>query len=218
MAGLGAKLFSSFTKLTAAQVNGYLMDQAIMRFADATARDAAFGGAGETSLAEGMTCYLDDTNVLQSYTGSAWVSVASSSGAVLQIVSGSTATPLTMSSTTAVDTGLTATITPKFATSKILVLVNQVGGDKSSANLSNSISLRLLRGASQIALIAHSAGYTGTTLNVRVAAMSTCFLDSPATTSATTYKTQVANGIAAASVSVQIGGDLSTITLMEISA
>ncbi|CAB4134909.1 hypothetical protein UFOVP1226_15 [uncultured Caudovirales phage] len=79
MAGLGAKLFTAYSKLTAAQVNGYLMDQSIMRFANATARDAAFGGAGEPTLAEGMTCYLDDTNVLQSYTGSAWVSVASSS-------------------------------------------------------------------------------------------------------------------------------------------
>ena len=82
MAGLGAKLFSSFTKLTASQVNGYLMDQSIMRFADATARDAAFGGAGEPSLTggEGMHCYLDDTNVLQQYTGSAWVEIASSDG------------------------------------------------------------------------------------------------------------------------------------------
>jgi hypothetical protein len=80
MAGLGAKLFSSFSKLTAAQVNGYLMDQSIMRFANAAARDAAFGGAGEPTLAEGMTCYLDDTNVVQSYTGSAWVEIASSDG------------------------------------------------------------------------------------------------------------------------------------------
>ena len=79
MAGLGAKLFASFSKLTAAQVNGYLMDQSIMRFATSVARDAAFGGAGEPTLAEGMTCYLDDTNEIQSYTGSAWVSVAASS-------------------------------------------------------------------------------------------------------------------------------------------
>jgi hypothetical protein len=79
MAGLGAKLFTAFSKLTAAQVNGYLMDQSIMRFASATVRDAAFGGAGEPTLAEGMTCYLDDTNQIQSYTGSAWVGVAASS-------------------------------------------------------------------------------------------------------------------------------------------
>jgi hypothetical protein len=77
MAGLGAKLFASFTKLTAADVNGYLADQAIMRFATSVARDAAFGGAGEPTLAEGMTCYLDDTNQLLSYTGSAWAMATS---------------------------------------------------------------------------------------------------------------------------------------------
>ena len=79
MAGLGAKLFTAFSKLTAAQVNGYLMDQSIMRFASAAVRDAAFGGVGEPTLAEGMFCYLDDTNQLQSYNGSAWVGVAASS-------------------------------------------------------------------------------------------------------------------------------------------
>jgi hypothetical protein len=79
MAGLGARLFPAFSKLTSAQVNGYLMDQSIMRFADATARDDAFNGAGEPTVAEGMTCYLDDTNQLQSYNGSAWVGVAASS-------------------------------------------------------------------------------------------------------------------------------------------
>ena len=53
MAGAGAKLFVSGDVLTAAQVNTYLMDQAVMVFASAAARDAAFGGAGEPALAEG---------------------------------------------------------------------------------------------------------------------------------------------------------------------
>jgi hypothetical protein len=72
MAGAGTKLFTSGAVLTAAQVNTYLMDQAVMVFADATARDAAFGGAGEPTLAEGMLCYLSDTNSLLYYTGTAW--------------------------------------------------------------------------------------------------------------------------------------------------
>ena len=75
MAGLGARLFPAFSKLTAAQVNGYLMDQSIMRFASAAVRDAAFGGVGEPTLAECMTCYLDDLNVYRYYDGSAWVGV-----------------------------------------------------------------------------------------------------------------------------------------------
>jgi hypothetical protein len=76
MAGAGAKLFVNGQKLFAADVNEYLMDQTVMRFADATARDAAFGGVGEPILAEGMMCYLMDVNVLQVYDGSSWKYVA----------------------------------------------------------------------------------------------------------------------------------------------
>jgi len=79
MAGAGTKLFIDGEILDAAEVNTYLQDQVIMRFANAATRDAAFGGVGEPVLAEGMFCYLDDTNVLQSYNGSAWVNVVSSS-------------------------------------------------------------------------------------------------------------------------------------------
>ena len=80
MAGAGAKKFAANSLLSSDDVNNYLADQVIMRFATSVARDAAFGGAGEPTLAEGMFCYLDDTNVLQSYTGSAWVEIASSDG------------------------------------------------------------------------------------------------------------------------------------------
>ena len=75
MAGAGAKLFASGDVLTADQVNTYLMDQTIMKFASTSARDAAFGGAGEPTLAEGMMSYLMDTNSVQVYNGSAWVAI-----------------------------------------------------------------------------------------------------------------------------------------------
>jgi hypothetical protein len=75
MAGAGAKLFTSGSVLTAAQVNTYLMDQSVMRFANEAARTAAFGGAGEPVLAEGMMSYLDDVNQVQVYNGSAWVAI-----------------------------------------------------------------------------------------------------------------------------------------------
>ena len=78
MAGAGAKLFTSGAVLTAAQVNTYLMDQAVMRFADEATRTAAFGGVGETTLAEGMVSYLMDSNSVQVYDGSAWVNIGSS--------------------------------------------------------------------------------------------------------------------------------------------
>jgi hypothetical protein len=78
MAGAGAKLFVSGDVLTAAQVNTYLMDQSVMRFADEAARTAAFGGAGEPVLAEGMVSYLMDINTVQVYNGSAWANIGSS--------------------------------------------------------------------------------------------------------------------------------------------
>ena len=78
MAGAGTKLFVAGDVLTAAQVNTYLQDQVIMRFASSAARDAAFGGAGEPTLAEGMFCYLLDTNEFLYYTGAVWSAVDTS--------------------------------------------------------------------------------------------------------------------------------------------
>lgn len=75
MAGLGAKNWSFEEEATSSDINGYLADQVVMRFPNATARNAAFGGAGEPVLAEGMICTLDDTNEVQRYSGSAWVTV-----------------------------------------------------------------------------------------------------------------------------------------------
>jgi len=78
MAGAGAKLFTSGSVLTADQVNTFLMDQSIMRFTSTTTRDAAFGGAGEPTLAEGMFAYTTDTNTLWLYNGSSWVNLLGS--------------------------------------------------------------------------------------------------------------------------------------------
>jgi len=74
MAGAGYKLFNTGDVLTAAQVNTYLQEQAVMRFANSTARTTALSGV----LAEGMVSYLDDTNAVEVYNGSAWVGVGSS--------------------------------------------------------------------------------------------------------------------------------------------
>jgi hypothetical protein len=74
MAGAGVKVFQSGEKLTAAQVNSFLMDQVVARFADAATRDASFGGAGKPALTEGRFCYLDDVNEVQYYDGAAWQS------------------------------------------------------------------------------------------------------------------------------------------------
>ena len=71
MAGAGYKLFNTGDVLTAAQVNTYLNEQTVMVFASSAARTSALSGV----LAEGMMSYLQDTNAVQVYNGSAWVSV-----------------------------------------------------------------------------------------------------------------------------------------------
>ena len=73
MAGAGYKLFNTGDVLTAAQVNTYLQEQTVMVFASSAARTSALSGV----LAEGMMSYLQDTNAVEVYDGSNWVSVGS---------------------------------------------------------------------------------------------------------------------------------------------
>ena len=73
MAGAGKKTFVAGEVLTASDVNSYLMDQAVMRFATASARSAAL-----PTPSEGMMAYLDDTNQVEFYNGAAWGAVAAS--------------------------------------------------------------------------------------------------------------------------------------------
>lgn len=79
MAGAGAYLWEAGDVVTAANLNQYVQDQVIAVYADSTARDAAYGGAGEPTLSEGMFCFLKDTNEFLFYTGSAWTAVDTSS-------------------------------------------------------------------------------------------------------------------------------------------
>jgi hypothetical protein len=137
---------------------------------------------------------------------------------VLQVVQGSTATAVSSSTSAFVDTTLTATITPLFSTSKILVLVQQNGVTISNASASNAMDIQLVRGATGLGVFIGGLLNTNTALQ-QLGSTGFAYLDSPATTSATTYKTQFQSRNNTASVSVQIAGiNTSFITLMEIAA
>ena len=140
-------------------------------------------------------------------------------GNILQVVNATYSTQTTSSSSTFADTGLTATITPTSASSKILVLVNQVGCYKTTTD--TAIALRLLRGATTIISFESAAGGTSSTTSSATGAASVCYLDAPATTSSTTYKTQLMSTSNTALVYVQASNGFipsSTITLMEVAA
>ena len=261
-AGLGFKDFVTGEVLTAADVDGYLM-QGVWVFASAAARDAAV-----TSPQEGNFAYLKDTNVTTYYTGSAWANLdttgmtnpmtttgdiiysspgstpvrlgigtanqvltvnsgatapewktpAGGGGKVLQVVQGTTSTNATISTSSFTDSNLTATITPTSASSKVLVIIAQVFRMTVSGSANIKAGMQLVRGATSI----YNPGgddtqfdqSTGSTGQIHQNIFSACYLDSPATTSATTYKTQLNSG----DTVVAQNNTLSTITLLEIGA
>ena len=151
-------------------------------------------------------------------TGLKWVAPAGG-GKVLQVVNATYATTVNNATNVFADTGLTATITPSSATSKVLVIVNQTGLRRVTGNAESAVMVNLLRGATEIiSEFAGLAGYTNSSLENRVATASISYQDSPNTTSATTYKTQFKNYQNANGVSVQASDSTSSITLMEIGA
>ena len=141
----------------------------------------------------------------------------SDNGKVLQVVNAIYGTETSTASSTFADTGLTATITPTSATSKILAFVTMpVYKDSSNTNG----EFKLIRTATTIATMSNVA-ITGTTGGIDIGTTSINYLDSPATTSATTYKVQFASQANSSRVVINRAGgqtNQSSITLMEIGA
>lgn len=150
-------------------------------------------------------------------TGMKWAAAAGG-GKVLQVVFATYSTAVVSSSSTFADTGLTATITPSSASSKVLVIFSTNGVSKSAAASNLALSVRLVRGATTLQTPIGSGLYTNTTLELRGTSVSGTHLDSPATTSATTYKTTFASGNNNSQVRVQEDNCTSSITLLEIGA
>jgi len=155
-------------------------------------------------------------------------------GSVLQVVTVGYATNATTTSTTYSDTGLSASITPTSASSKILVLVSQgvnaVGGAAVGYGYQTAVGVQLLRGSTVLLTPASDSGGkysaafgTGAAPasgNIVIwAIVSMNYLDSPATTSSVTYKTQFAKGTSGmGTMYANDGAGGSYITLMEIAA
>jgi len=151
-------------------------------------------------------------------TGLKWATPAAGGGGkVLQVVNATYSTEFTSSSVTFADTGLTATITPTLSTSKVLVLVSANGIGKNGAD--TAFGGRILRGATTIFTFEGGGGNDATAGRNIVGGTSASYLDSPATTSATTYKVQGQSTDNAATAYMNwrsYGG--SSITLLEIGA
>jgi hypothetical protein len=214
--------FTAGEILTAANLN-VVSDQTVMVFDDAAARTTAI-----PSPVEGMVTYLKDTDKLEKYNGTAFVDAAP--GKILQVVSTTKTDTFSSSSTSMTDiTGLTVSITPSFTSSKVLVTFNVNLG----TNSTDFRAYQLVRDSTAIAIgdtagsrTRSSMGHNLGTDNVggHIAAHSMTFLDSPNTTSATTYKVQgrtqsgtfFVNRSSQDSDGVSSPRAVSTITVMEV--
>ena len=138
-------------------------------------------------------------------------------GSVLQVISANYSTSTRTTSSSFVDLGLSASITPSSASSKILVIACLSCIYKNGAN--SSVGVNIVRDSTQIVKFSENTlSYTAATGASGVAA-SLAYLDSPATTSSTTYKIQFKNGSATGtSVTINDSNVTSTLTLMEIAA
>jgi len=200
-------------------VNAFSVTNAISSGLVTTTGDIIYASGANTPARLGIG---STGNVLTVSGGVPAWSAPAAGGKVLQVVSAVYSTSTGITTTSYADTGLTATITPTLSTSKILVLISQhitlSGGTVSGG------AVKVLRDATDIYTVAgtnNQAFLAGETAANSYLGGSFAFnyLDSPATTSATTYKTQGRRNSNASSVMTFNGdGASSSITLLEIGA
>ena len=139
-------------------------------------------------------------------------------GHILQVVSSTYSTAVNNATSSYADTGLTATITPKFSTSKVLIVISQsLTLDRDTSE--GGVSSKLLRGSTEIQDYPRAIyGEGGGSATKNGGLWAVTYLDSPNTTSATTYKTTAKpeNTANNAVSRAQWYSTPSTITLMEV--
>jgi len=136
-------------------------------------------------------------------------------GSVLQVVQGTLTTNVSTTSASFVTTGLSATITPKYSTSKILAIVT---GNSDTVDTARQACTTLYRNSTNVAGSGQFSNTYGASSRL-IANNSFSYLDSPATTSATTYTVYFACFIGTSVIFNQTAngfGDVATIQLLEI--
>jgi hypothetical protein len=152
-------------------------------------------------------------------TGIKWAAPAAG-GKVLQVIQDLSQSYTATTSTTFQATGLSVTITPSSATSKVLIIANLSGVLKGNATTADAVQIRLTRGGSSIYSLGDRQAWTNTAAYAMINAPIN-FLDSPASTSALTYAVEFASKVSGQSVAINYSDALavdSTIIAMEIGA
>jgi hypothetical protein len=187
-----------------------------------TTGDIIYSSSGSTPARLGIG---STGNVLTVSGGVPAWSAPAGGGKVLQVVQATSSTATTVASTTMTDSGLSVTITPSLSSSKVLILVSQ--GLLLARNSDRALGgWRLMRGATEILngndgffILANLGGAAYQTSMQAYFALN--YLDTPSTTSATTYKTQIKVNTTADSAKIHGQGEngvTSSIIALEIGA
>ena len=142
-------------------------------------------------------------------------------GGIIQVVQGTSTTATTIDSQSYMATDLSATITPKFNTSKILIQTTQVSDNSSGGRQLYLTIQRSIGGGSYSNIIGGSEGGYSASYDAGDRCIETAnitFLDSPATTSAVTYKVYGKNSGSGYSTAVGGQNTEQIMVLMEVSA
>jgi hypothetical protein len=195
-----------------------------------TAGTATVNTASSLALAQYESGTLDFTSTSAAVFIKAAGAAVGGGGKVLQVVHANTSSTTTITSTTFTDIGLTASITPSAITSKVLVLLDISQCASRTTNVTVDVRSQLLRGATVVptsgqmvnGISAGTSSDSGATQVYGYVGMS--LLDTPATTSSTTYKVQGRLNTTASSAQAVFNGtqqgptSVSSITLLEIGA
>jgi hypothetical protein len=151
-----------------------------------------------------------------------WATPAGGGGKVLQVVQATLTGYVNTTSTSYATTGLTQSITPSSATSKVLVMVNLSSAVKNTGNAATALQVKLLRDATQISFAGDNLGHTAVSDKNNFGSVAFTYLDSPATTSATTYVIHYASKTSGQEVGINdysaSNTAVSSIVLLEIGA
>ena len=228
----GYREFQTGEVLTAANVDDFLAKQAVMKFADAAARDSALGTAvaGGNALREGMVAYLDDEDLPSFYNGTSWSRIGNAGigSNVVQTVKTDVFSTASASFTDV--TGLAVTITPASTDSEVLLLWSI---NVSNTNTALGTHIALTDGSNNVLVRGDADGSRNrATAGARafasgfLANYSGTFLWSPSSATAVTAKLRIlATG--ATSIVNRISNDddtasaprvVSTITAIEVAA
>lgn len=164
----------------------------------------------------GVSLVQDGVVTAADLASGAITSAALPTGSVLQVVQAVYATASQTGANVYNDTGLSASITPSSTSSKVLVMVNQPLSIKTDTADPRDIGFTIVRNST---LLTDGFGQVDTDTSSRIESSSgnyLIYLDSPNTTSSTTYKTQFKVNNGSCDVYAQQHGTESTITLMEI--